>query len=112
MQRNRNTSSTSEAEKGHFVVYTTDMRRFAMPLAYLCTNIFQELFKMSEEEFGLSSEGPIRLPCDAVFMNYMVLLMEQGAAKDLEKALLNSIATSRCSSFQEGHTGKNILISG
>lgn len=98
------------AEKGHFVVYTADKMRFAMPLEYLCSNIFQELFKMSKEEFGLSSEGPIRLPFDAVFMNYMVLLMERGAAKDLEKALLNSIATSHCSSFHEDHSSKQLLV--
>jgi hypothetical protein len=86
--------------------------RLAMPLEYLCSNIFQELLiKMFEEEFGLSSEGSIRLPCDAVFMNYMVLLMERGAAKDLEKALLNSIATSHCSSiFHEDHSSKQLLV--
>ncbi|XWS55152.1 hypothetical protein CRYUN_Cryun10bG0150300 [Craigia yunnanensis] len=57
------------SNRGHFVVYTTDRRRFAMPLSYLSNNIFLQLFKMSEEEFGLSSNQPIALPCDAVFMD-------------------------------------------
>lgn len=30
-----NSNSCSVAEKGHFVVYTTDRKRFMMPLAYL-----------------------------------------------------------------------------
>ena len=110
-----NCSTSTVAEKGHFVVYTSDQRRFVMPLAYLYTTIFQELFKMSEEEFRLSSKGPITLPCDAVFMNYVVLLIQRGAIKDLEKALVNSIATSHCSlasSLHQEHTSKQFLVCG
>lgn len=76
-----NCNTSTVAERGHFVVYTRDQRRFVMPLAYLYTSIFHELFKMSEEEFGLSSKGPITLPCDAVFMNYVVLLIQRGELK-------------------------------
>lgn len=110
-----NCNTSTVAERGHFVVYTRDQRRFVMPLAYLYTSIFQELFKMSEEEFGLSSKGPITLPCDAVFMNYVVLPIQRGAVKDLEKALVNSIATSHCSlasSLHEEHTSKQFLVCG
>uniref|UniRef100_A0A803NQX7 Uncharacterized protein n=1 Tax=Cannabis sativa TaxID=3483 RepID=A0A803NQX7_CANSA len=64
-------------KKGHFVVYTTDEKRFVMPLEFLNQNILRELFKMSEEEFGLSSDGPIKLPCDAVFMEYVVKLIRR-----------------------------------
>ncbi|KAL4616419.1 hypothetical protein ACB092_07G197700 [Castanea dentata] len=110
-----NCNTSTVAEKGHFVVYTSDQRRFVMPLAYLYTTIFQELFKMSEKEFGLSSTGPITLPCDAVFMNYVVLLIQRGAVKDLEKALVNSIATSHCSlapSLHQEHKSKQFLVCG
>ncbi|KAK1589064.1 hypothetical protein Q3G72_019960 [Acer saccharum] len=68
-----NTSSSSTApvaDKGHFVVYTADQRRFVLPISYLSNQIFQELLRMSEEEFGLPSNGPITLPCDAVFIDY------------------------------------------
>lgn len=64
---------------------------------------------MSEEEFGLSSHGPIRLPCDSALMNYIVLLVQRGVARDLERALLNTIdsATYCCysshKSFCHGH---------
>ncbi|KAB1207616.1 Auxin-induced protein 10A5 [Morella rubra] len=108
-----NTSAVSK--KGHFVIYTTDERRFEMPLAYLNNPIFLELFKKSEEEFGLPSDGPITLPCDAVFMNHVILLVQRGAvaAYHLEKTLLNSIATRRCSvsASHRGHAGQNLLIS-
>ncbi|KAJ9704588.1 hypothetical protein PVL29_002921 [Vitis rotundifolia] len=88
--------STSTAEKGHFVVYSSDESRFVVPLPYLNSNIFRELFKMSEEEFGLPSSGPITLPCDAVFIEYIISLVQQSIAKDLEKALLTAIATGCC----------------
>ncbi|XP_031380426.1 auxin-responsive protein SAUR68-like [Punica granatum] len=84
------------ADKGHFVVYTADRRRFMVPLSYLQNNIFQELFKMSEDEFGYSRDGPITVPCDAVAMEYVVSLVQRGLAKDLEKALLDIMASSRC----------------
>ncbi|KAL3722777.1 hypothetical protein ACJRO7_035047 [Eucalyptus globulus] len=74
--------TSSLADKGHFVVYTMDEHRFMIPLSYLRSAIFQMLFEMSEDEFGLSS--------DAV-MEYIVSLVQQGVAKELKKALLNSI---------------------
>ncbi|GMY05335.1 auxin-responsive protein SAUR68-like [Fagus crenata] len=106
--------SSSVANKGHFVIYTTDDKRFVMPLAYLNNNIFRELFKKSEEVFGISSGGPITLPCDAAFMNYIILLIQRGAAKDLEKALLNSIATKCCSisACHQEYTSQNLVLCG
>ncbi|KAK0575761.1 hypothetical protein LWI29_006563 [Acer saccharum] len=56
------------AQKGHFVVYSIDKKRFEVPLQYLNNEIFKELLQMSQEEFGLPTTGPIMLPCDAVFM--------------------------------------------
>ncbi|KAJ0960300.1 hypothetical protein J5N97_001871 [Dioscorea zingiberensis] len=62
-------STSSVAEKGHFFVYTSDRKRFMVPLAYLDNNIFKELLKISKEEFGLPGDGPITLPCDAASMD-------------------------------------------
>ncbi|KAJ0077135.1 hypothetical protein Patl1_35774 [Pistacia atlantica] len=89
-------STSSVAERGHFVVYTADQRRFVIPLKYLKNDIIRELFIMSEDEFGLPIGGPITLPCDAIFMEYAVSLIQRHATKDVEKALLMSLATGRC----------------
>ncbi|KAK3421130.1 hypothetical protein EUGRSUZ_L01270 [Eucalyptus grandis] len=90
-------TASSATEKGHFVIYTADGSRFMIPLQCLSSNIFQELFKMSKEEFGLSSDAPITMPCDAASMEYIVSLVQRCIAKDIEKALLNSIAFFGCS---------------
>ncbi|MBA0766495.1 hypothetical protein Gotri_015533 [Gossypium trilobum] len=112
--RRRITSSL--VDNGHFVIYTIDQKRFVIPLAYLRNTIFMELLKMSEEEFGLPSDGPIIFPCDSVAMNYIVSLLRRSLAKDLEKAVLNSVASYRCSSntsyFHQAHTYQQSLVSG
>ncbi|MFS8025260.1 putative small auxin-up RNA [Helianthus anomalus] len=45
----RKSIASTKAEKGHFVVYTLDGRRFVFPLTHLKTYIFRELLTMSEE---------------------------------------------------------------
>ncbi|TQD89360.1 hypothetical protein C1H46_025081 [Malus baccata] len=109
------TTSNTVSEKGTFVIYTTDERRFVLPLSYLSNHIFQELFKKSEEEFGLSSSEPITLPCDSFFMNYMLSLVNRGLTVDMEKALLNSIITRSCSinsSLHQEQTSLQLLLWG
>lgn len=80
--------SSSVANAGHFVVYTTDKKRFEFPLEYLSSNIFVQLFNMSEEEFGLPSEGPITLPCESSFLDYVIKLVHGQISQDLHQALL------------------------
>ncbi|KAF8027679.1 hypothetical protein BT93_E0556 [Corymbia citriodora subsp. variegata] len=94
--REESNSASSVTEKGHFIIYTADGSRFMVPLQCLSSKIFEELFKMSKEEFGLSSDGPITMPCDAASMDYIVLLVQRRIDKDTEKALLNSIAFFQC----------------
>ncbi|BAT91143.1 auxin-responsive protein SAUR64-like [Vigna umbellata] len=88
----------TKAEKGHFVVYSMDKKRFVLPLLYLKNNIFRELFKLAEEEFGLSSNVPLTLPCEATLMEYVITLIQRNVTKDLEEAVLMFIATVRCQS--------------
>ncbi|KAL8540040.1 hypothetical protein ACS0TY_001582 [Phlomoides rotata] len=106
-------SSSELAERGHFIVYTSDKVRFAFPIAYLNSQIFRELLRMSEEEFGLPSDGPITLPCDSQFMGYATYLMHKNPAKNMEKALLLSMAAYRCSSSYYLHqqTSQHVLLS-
>ncbi|KAG4163293.1 hypothetical protein ERO13_D01G163550v2 [Gossypium hirsutum] len=93
-----NSNKSSVVGKGYFVAYTMDKKRFLIPLAFLNNSIFQALLKMSEEEFGLSSNRPLTCLCDSVIMSYIVLLVRRGLAKDLEKAVINSITSNSCSS--------------
>ncbi|EFH69826.1 hypothetical protein ARALYDRAFT_473157 [Arabidopsis lyrata subsp. lyrata] len=78
-------SSSSAVEKGCFVVYTVDKIRFAFPI------------RSSEEEFGLTAGGPITLPFDSVFLEYLITLIGRRIDGDTEKALLMSISSARCS---------------
>ncbi|XP_052193884.1 auxin-responsive protein SAUR64-like [Diospyros lotus] len=102
------------ANKGHFVIYTSDQKRLQMPLQYLENKIFTALLKLSEDEFGLPRDGPITLSCDAVFVMYVASLIQRGISKDLEEALLLSINTSFClslSSHQEA-SSQQLLVCG
>ncbi|XP_020254780.1 auxin-responsive protein SAUR68-like [Asparagus officinalis] len=94
-----------ESNKGHFIVYTSDAKRFMIPLSYLESSIFVELFKMSEDEFGLPSDGPITLPCDAVFMEFALSLLRRRGSKAMDRVLLDSVfkhCQSPCSSSTVG----------
>ncbi|KAM0849235.1 hypothetical protein ACQ4PT_053845 [Festuca glaucescens] len=85
--------STAVAGKGHCVMYTTDGRRFEVPLAYLSTVAFSELLRMSQEVFGFASrEDNIKLTCDAVVMEYVMSLLRRSATTEIEAAFLNSMA--------------------
>ncbi|KAL5845417.1 hypothetical protein ACOSQ4_011375 [Xanthoceras sorbifolium] len=91
------------AEKGHFVVYSVDEKRFVVPLSCLHASVFRELFRLSEEEFGLPRDGPIVLPCKAAFLeDVIVCLVDQTPAAcnsiNVDKALLVSTTTSLVSS--------------
>ncbi|KMT01286.1 hypothetical protein BVRB_9g213030 [Beta vulgaris subsp. vulgaris] len=79
------------ADKGHFVVYTNDGNRFMVPLLYLKSAVFRELFRMAEEEFGVPSDGPITLPCDSGFMEYAMFIISNHGIVDLNEALLSSL---------------------
>ncbi|CAN1332227.1 Auxin-responsive protein SAUR61 [Linum perenne] len=64
-------------KKGRFVVYTSDRRRYALPLELLEKEIFVELLKMSEEEFGISSHQPIVFPFDSSVMDHIIRVLLQ-----------------------------------
>ncbi|KAK8642307.1 hypothetical protein V6N13_011655 [Hibiscus sabdariffa] len=84
------------AKAGHFVVYSLDKGRFVVPLAYLGTNVFKELFRLSEEEFGLPRDGPITLPCDAAVLEYVISLVQRHDSQMLENALFVLLGSHQC----------------
>ncbi|XP_050210602.1 auxin-responsive protein SAUR68-like [Mercurialis annua] len=102
-------STSSQAEKGYFVVYSADQKRFLLPLEYLNNELVRELFDMAEDEFGLPSDGPLTLPCDAEVMEYAICLIKQKAARDVQQALLTSIASNYFSSSL--HQSRTRLLS-
>ncbi|KAK4707611.1 hypothetical protein R3W88_028536 [Solanum pinnatisectum] len=105
------TSSSSIVEKGHFVVYTADQVRFVIPLVYLENEIIRQLLNIAEEEFGLPSGGPITLPCDSAFMDYIILLIKKGiSAGDLHKALLLSIPSCCSTSLHQESGNQQCLV--
>ncbi|VVA92965.1 unnamed protein product [Arabis nemorensis] len=105
----RTNTSASFVEKGCFVVYTADKTRFAFPISYLSNYVFQELLKISEEEFGIPSGGPITLPFDSVFLEYLIKLIERQMDGDMEKAVLMSISSVKCSLQQQHQSTQQLL---
>ncbi|KAK3138308.1 hypothetical protein QOZ80_5AG0367180 [Eleusine coracana subsp. coracana] len=87
-----NECCASVAGKGHCVVYTTDGKRFEVPLAYLGKKVFEEFLRISQEEFGFTSDGRIILPCDAATMEYAMCLLRRSVSEEVEKAFLSTMA--------------------
>ncbi|KAJ4803964.1 hypothetical protein LUZ62_016530 [Rhynchospora pubera] len=83
--------TSPRAEKGHFVVYAIDGKRFMIPLEYLNTRLVMQLFQLSEDEFGYTVDGPITLPCEAAFIEYALGLIKRGMSEEVERALLSSV---------------------
>ncbi|KAL6844639.1 hypothetical protein ACP4OV_025298 [Aristida adscensionis] len=79
------------AGKGHCVVYTADGKRFEVPLVYLSTTVFEELLRMSEDEFGFTSEARITVPCEAAVMEYVMRLLRRKPSEEVERAVLSSV---------------------
>ncbi|TXG51954.1 hypothetical protein EZV62_021123 [Acer yangbiense] len=104
------------ANKGHFVVYSVDKKRFVVPLAYLHTSVFRELLRMSEEEFGLPRDGPIVLPCEAAFLEDVIVCIVKRQVicnRNSDKALLVSLissGSSKCSSVAASNSSEDQLL--
>ncbi|KAL2936946.1 Auxin-responsive protein SAUR64 [Bienertia sinuspersici] len=102
-----------ETKKGHFIIYTTDRKRFTVPLVYLQSEILKELLRMAEEEFGVTSDGPITLPCDSIFMEYAISILRKYATPDMQNALIMSMDSGCSSSSSYKHqdkTNQQLLI--
>lgn len=84
-------STSNIADKGHCIVYTADGERFEVPLAYLSTTVFGELLRMSEDEFGFTSEDRITVPCDALVMEYVICLLRRKPSEEVERVVLSSV---------------------
>ncbi|KAJ3688975.1 hypothetical protein LUZ61_018139 [Rhynchospora tenuis] len=79
--QNKIKSNTTSSPKGHFAAYTRDGQRFLVPISYLNSKVFKDLLKLVEEEYGISSDGPLVLPCDASFMRRTLEMLHSSKAK-------------------------------
>lgn len=99
------------AERGNFVVYTMDQKRFEFPMKYLSNSIIRELLRLSEEEFGLPRDGPIKLPCDATFLAGIISLIQQKDRRDMpDYDPIVPFAASRCSLSTTNHERQQLLL--
>lgn len=113
LSRGKEFHSKENADKGNFVAYSSDNKRFEIPLLYLSSNILIELLTWAEEKFGLPSDGPVTLPCDAVFMEDALSLIQSKVDKGVENPLFMSIPTGRCfssSCVHQDQRDKQLLI--
>ncbi|KAI4375769.1 hypothetical protein MLD38_013596 [Melastoma candidum] len=86
IRRSKGGRSLSIARKGHFVAYTIDRERFMLPLRYLDNCVIRKLLDVSEKEFGHPRNGPIIFPCDAIFMDYLILVIESANGRIPERS--------------------------
>ncbi|KAG9442060.1 hypothetical protein H6P81_017914 [Aristolochia fimbriata] len=93
--------------KGHFVVYSVDGQRFVVPLKFLGRPLCRQLLRMSEDEFGLRNNSPIVLPCEAVFMDYVLSLFRRRVPSDVERALLLCLSTGQYCMFTSSLVSMN-----
>ncbi|XP_039059471.1 auxin-responsive protein SAUR61-like [Hibiscus syriacus] len=94
-------STSSRVEKGHFGVYSSDEKRFVLPLEYLKNEIVMELFQLAEEEFRLQA-----------LLQYIVSIVQQGTERRMEKAMLGSIFTTTFAplSIKDRHTNNRLFV--
>lgn len=64
-------------QKGFFELYAGgECKRYVIPLKFLKHQVpLQSLLNQAEEEFGYSSQGPIKLPCDTAFFDHLLSLL-------------------------------------
>ncbi|KAI9127783.1 hypothetical protein K1719_000776 [Acacia pycnantha] len=108
----RRDSSSWATNKGHFVVYSMDQKRFVVPIEYLSKKVVKELLSWSEEEFGPERNGPITLPIDGTMLEYVISLVAEHVTEDVEKALISISSNSSCSSHHLHLTQQPIIIYG
>ncbi|KAJ9186376.1 hypothetical protein P3X46_001954 [Hevea brasiliensis] len=91
----------TKRKKGHFAVYTKEGKRFVVPLYYLNHPIFRVLLEMAEEEFGTTTHGPLQVPCEEEFMEYIFTVLRKNPSVEVETALIpvNSCEGISISSF-------------
>ncbi|KAF5740924.1 putative SAUR-like auxin-responsive protein family [Tripterygium wilfordii] len=71
-------------KKGHFAVYSREGKRFVVPLYHLNHPLFRVLLEIAEEQFGTRVTGPIQVPCEEEFMDYILSVLRKNHSEDEE----------------------------
>ncbi|KDP36838.1 hypothetical protein JCGZ_08129 [Jatropha curcas] len=87
----------TKRKKGHFAVYTKEAKRFFVPIYYLNHPIFRVLLEMAEEEFGTTAHGPLQVPCEEYFLEYILALLRKNPSVCVENALISMNICDRIS---------------
>lgn len=65
--------------EGCLAVYVgPEMRRFVIQASFLYKQVFRELLRRSEEEYGFEIEGGLRIPCEAGVFEKLLWQLENG----------------------------------
>ncbi|KAH7331839.1 hypothetical protein KP509_20G052700 [Ceratopteris richardii] len=67
----------AEVPAGHVAVYVGEERvRFVVRTEHLHHEIFAALLGRCQQEFGFKQAGPLCIPCEAVFFEHLLSLLE------------------------------------
>lgn len=62
--------------EGYLAVYVgTERKRFVISTKYLSHQLFKELLKRSEEEFGYDHQGGLTIACETVLFEHLLWLL-------------------------------------
>ncbi|XP_058113128.1 indole-3-acetic acid-induced protein ARG7-like [Magnolia sinica] len=68
--------------KGYVAVYVgPEMRRFVIPVSYLCSPHFRALMERAADEFGFEQEGGLRIPCEEETFEELLRVLGKGSWK-------------------------------
>jgi hypothetical protein len=69
--------------EGCLAVYVgPEMRRFVIQASFLYNQVFRELLRRSEEEYGFETEGGLRIPCEAEVFEKLLWQLENRGSTD------------------------------
>lgn len=78
-------------------MYTKEGKRFVVPLRYLNHPIFRVMLELAEEEFGTVVHGPLQVPCEEEFMDYILSVLRKNPSREVENGLISFNTCSEAS---------------
>ncbi|KAI3418074.1 uncharacterized protein J3R85_013928 [Psidium guajava] len=83
-------ATTSDAPEGRVPVRVGGhgdlLRKFEVEVSHLNHPLFQDLLRCSEEEFGFSYDGALRIACEVGVFRYLLRLLNASHCRSLVRA--------------------------